>query len=377
MYRHHQSEPGYYRGWLKIPLPLNPICWLIGHSPKVVIKEWRYAIDPSLWIDCALCGRRYRDSDRNEMVRSLGLDREGLKQLERDRVANARRLPASEFLADVNRRDGWVVADLELHHEAHWPSRKEGAKRRSWTGFSVKLHLGNASSETPIDGHLTAGPFGYYWSVGGVGGRLAELVGRGHKRDLALSVDRNMIRWQLWYDDDGGNDSYHRCDAWRQPTVWPWSKGRRKHRGWMCLRNGWIDTNPLDALWGTPKATRTVIADQLGAVPVAQFPGDTYLMRFRLERVVWAREHGPAFARRPTVTLAVDVDHRDADGEKLCNGIPTRNGSWKGDETLSVHFAITENPGDDWLGWAAAKIVETTVRDRARYGYRPPTDVVR
>lgn len=374
MFKHHQSKPGYYRAWLNLGLPENPWCWAFGHAPRPVITEWQYSA-PSLWIDCRVCGRRYREDDRagyiEQQAREEGVSRkDAIAALTARRIENARRLPAAEFCADVNRRTGWADRKLELHHEVHWPSRKPDAKRRGYGKFGAKLHIGGQGSETPFDGHVTAGPFGYYWSIGGIGGRFASWLGRGHKRDLALSVHGGHLWWKVWYDDDGGNDPYHVHDLWAQPRLWPWSRGRRKHRSWMCLRNGSIRLNPFDELWGPAKPTRVPLMEDgevtVLAVPVAEFPGDTYLVDVTLERWTWAREHGPAWARR-----VADVHHSAewrADGE----GIPFRNHSWKGDGVIASGVRLPDPLPSDWRRIVVESIVASVKRDRRRYNYSPP-----
>lgn len=374
MHKHHQSEPGYYRSWLTLGLPENPVCWLFGHRPRPVITEYRFGIAPSLWIDCAVCGRRYSDPDQRsyleQQVAAGKTYKEAAEELTARRVANARRLPAAQFCADVNRRTGWHDRSLQLHHEAHWPSRKEGAKRRGGGGRNggIKFHVGNEASETPFDGHVTAGPFGYYWSVGGVGGRLASWLGRGHKRDLSLNVFGGHLWWRLWYDDDGGHDAYHRCDSWRKPQLWPWSRGRSKHRSWMCLRDGSIRLNPADELWGPPKPHRVVLPGQTPtlAVPVGEFPGDTYLVDVRLERWTWLREHGPAWARR------VQDVHYEAEWRAEGEGIPFRNHSWKGDGVIGSGVRLPDPLPADWQRIVVESIVERVKADRRRYRYSPP-----
>jgi hypothetical protein len=235
----------------------------------------------------------------------------------------------------------------------------------------VSLRVGNRDSESPWHLHVDAGIAGAFLSAGGVLSRFAEWLGRGHKRELALRVHGGHLWWSLWYNDDGGNDSYHRCDSWRQPTVWPWSRGRRKHRGWMCLRDGNIELNPVDALWGRPlplpRPTDAVLAADV-TLPVAMgdFPGDTYLITGDLRRRDWAREHGPRWARKPSSTY--DFRWRSE------TGIPVRNDSWKGDEVLGSGVSLTaeEALGDGWSVLVVERVAAQMRRDRERYRYSPP-----
>lgn len=234
----------------------------------------------------------------------------------------------------------------------------------------LRLHLGDRGSETPLDGSLDLGWVALFWGFNAPGlGRVCEIVGRGHKRDVSLKVHGGSLWWKLWYDDDGGMDCYHRCDSWRQPKLWPWSKGRRKHRGWMCLRDGNIDINPADAFWGGklwlrdddfPERTTRAL------VPVNDFPGDEYEVVFTLERREVRRKFGPVWAQK--------VKRVDYSADAECHpGIPVRNHDWKGDEILGWKVKVSESSVADgtWVRDAVAGTVDFVRRDRKRYGYRP------
>ena len=247
----------------------------------------------------------------------------------------------------------------------------EIARRTKADSWGVRLHLGDRGSETPLDGMLDLGWVAFYWGVDAPGlGRLCERIGRGHKRDLSLRIFDRSLWWRLWYDDDGGMDSYHRCDSWRQPKLWPWSLGRRKHRGWMCLRDGNIDLNPVDAFYGSKLWLKDeTFPEQTvrGLVPVGEFEGDEYNVDFTLERREVKRRNGPAWARRvKRVDYAVDA--------KCHPGIPVRNHDWKGDEILGWHVTVPHEAVENgtWLGEAVLKTIDLVKRDRLHYGYCPP-----
>lgn len=246
----------------------------------------------------------------------------------------------------------------------------EIAHHRKPTSAGFRFHIGDRGSETPVDGMLDLGWVALYWGFDAPGlGRLCERIGGGHKRDLSLRIFGGSLWWNLWYDDQGGNDSYHRCDSWRRPGVWPWSRGRRKHRGWMCLRDGNIDLNPIDALWGNSLWLKdeTFTAQTARAlVPVGDFDGDEYEVDFTLERRTVRRQHGPAWAQR---VKRVDYS-ADAVG---C--IPVRNHAWKGDEILGWGAKVSEQSVKDgtWIREAVAGTVDLVRRDRKHYDYRPTT----
>lgn len=244
----------------------------------------------------------------------------------------------------------------------------EIATHRKPASAGFRLHFGDRGSETPVDGMLDLGWIAFYWGFNAPGlGRLCERIGRGHKRDLSLRIFGGSLWWRLWYDDDGGSDAYHRCDSWRQPKVWPWSRGRRKHRGWMCLRDGNIDLNPLDALWGNKLWLKdeTFQGDTTQAlVPVRDFDGDEYPVTFTLERRTVRRQHGPAWAQR---VHRIDYS-ADADGR-----IPIRNHDWKGDDVLGwgVNVSAESVADGSWVKEAVAGTIAMVQRDRKHYDYRP------
>lgn len=234
-----------------------------------------------------------------------------------------------------------------------------------------RFHLGDRGSETPIDGMVDLGLVAVFWGFNAPGlGRLCEWIGRGHKRDLSLRIHDGALWWRIWYDDDGGMDAYHCCDSWRQPKVWPWSAGRRKHRGWMCLRDGNINLNPVDAFWGSKLRLRDEDFPEQSArvlVPVGDFEGDEYEVDFTLERREVRRRYGPAWARR--------VKRVDYSADAKCTpGIPVRNHDWKGDEILGWGVKVSAESVADgtWVREAVAGTVDLACRDRKRYRYSPP-----
>lgn len=390
----HGDRAGMFRGHLYFSLPENPICWLLGHKAKVTIVEPKYS-DPYRVVRCLWCDRRYggdpevlasvRDDHIADLVAGgMPLHQarpEAGKRIQASQVATVRELGASTVAASIEGRDpGWGTRGDDrssVSLEAVWYPRyysKTWRWRRVLDNLGFRFHTGGRGSETPVDAAVHLGVASAYVSTS-LFGRLAEWAGRGHKRQLSLNTHGGSLWWQLWYDDDGGNDSYHRCDSWRQPKLWPWSAGRRKHRSWMCLRAGSIDLNPASALWGRRLYQREPLVDEpvVVAVPVGEFPGDTYLVGLTLERTWLQRDHGPAFARRRTPQgYSVDWDTRGH-----CNGIPVRNHDWKGDEVLASSVRLPDGVSamGDWTAVAVDLIVTQILRDRRHYGYVPPKDV--
>jgi hypothetical protein len=366
----HVRESGsrHYHAW--IDLPENPLCWLLGHSPRVRLIDRSYG-EPWLLQDCRWCERRWEATHHPKFAGDVDW-----KALVARRVETFRQIGPKQFAANMERRGaGWTTRQLELNAELHWRGLKGGLKRfRDHSG--IRLHTGRRGSETPYDAHLNLGFAAGYFSIGGIGGRWAELIGRGHGRDLSLSLHGGQLWWKLWYDGDSGNDEHHRCDSWRRPLLPPWRWGRRKHRGWMCLRNGNIPLNPVDAFYGSTKWLLVSKGEPRTAlVVIGQFPGDKYLVTFRLDRRDVRRDSGPAWAQR--------VQRRDHSVEWDAvlpgqPGIPYRNHDWKGDETCSGNLQASAlagwspESGADWLPQAVATLRDNIVRDRERYDYRPP-----
>lgn len=357
------------RYFLNLDLPENPVCWALGHTPRARVADFRSA-GKHVFIECVVCDRRYT-GDR-DMLRSAvdhltpAERRDRLREIDANRVANAE-LDSKGFARGQveNRRQGFDGRTLNLGLEL--------VKREKWGGLlhgpGFKLHFGGRGSETPFDGHIDTGKYAAYWQIGGIGGRFCEWLGRGHKRDLALSIHGGSLWWKLWYDGESGNDEHHRCDSWRTPKVWPWSAGRRKHRGWMCLRDGSIDLNPVDAFWGSKLWLRDEnFAEQTvrALVPIGDFEGDEYEVDFTLERRTVRRKNGPAWAQR--------IKRVDYSADAKCRpGIPVRNHEWKGDEILGWNVNVTDQAVADgtWVREAVAATVELVRRDRRHYRYQP------
>lgn len=397
------------RSWLDLTLPTNVICWARGHAPVATVQgsaPRREGLADNRWIliRCRVCSLRYNDFHQASRLDSMASDlvdhyrrlhpkapdsyvrglarKQVATETTQNRIAVLERDGSTAFCAaaEVDRRTGWDTRTVQLHSQLVWPkldkaTGKRHGHHRNALGF--QLHFGNQFSETPIDAHVNLGPLAAYVTVGGIGGRFAELVGRGHKRDLALSIDKHQISWKVWYDDDMGHDDHHRCDSWRRPKLWPWSAGRRKSRQWMCLRRGHLDVNPLTALWGHRSFHYTDLDTTQVAVPVGEFPGDTYLAEVKLQRQDRHRDHGPAWARRVETSHAVAWEVRP-------HGIPVRNHDWKGDgiiasaESLPADFVpLTGSTADARAQWTVPAVQSLVARikaDRLRYGYRPPRD---
>jgi hypothetical protein len=235
------------------------------------------------------------------------------------------------------------------------------------TGPGFKLHLGNRSSETPIDWNVCLYWINFYGSFDWPGlGAFCSWLGRGHKRDISLHLYSRTLWWKVWYDDDMGYDDYHDHDKWKQPVLPPWRWGRHKYRSWMCLRDGNIDINPVDAFWGSRKFVYTDIETFTDTVGVNAYPRDMQLVTFTLQSCVRQRDHGPAWARRPK-WVGYSVAWRCEEG------IPTQNHDWKGDCVYASSVAARDPIDMDfWRRDAMIELVRWIKKDRARNGYYHP-----
>jgi hypothetical protein len=230
-------------------------------------------------------------------------------------------------------------------------------------GFS--FHIGDRGSETPVDVMVSFYWLAFFWGLNFPRlGDICAKLGQGHKRNISLKAHSGQLWWELWHDDDGGYDRHHRdiCDQRRKPKIWPWSRYRDKYRSWMCLREGNIELNPLNVLWGARYFHREVLEEKMLWVYIDQFPGDRYDVRFRLEKIMQHREHGPKWVRHKTDRgYAADWFHNP--------GIPTQNHDWKGDNTLGSGVNI-ENV-ENWESEAVQNLITWVKRERERRNYRP------
>lgn len=233
--------------------------------------------------------------------------------------------------------------------------------KRASVGASI--HIGDRGSETPVDLYLGLGVISFYGDFYYPGlRRHCELIGRGHKRDISLKVHDGSLWWKLWYDDDGGMDVYHKCDKRRRPKLYPWRWGRDKYRGWMCLRDGNIDLNPLTAFWGLRYYHYEDLEKQDALLHINDFPGDNnYLVHFTLRKQTRHRCHGPKWVRW--------VSDEGYCASWSTDGIPIRNHDWKGDDIIASSETVATR--ENWVDEALMSLKRRIRKDRKHYNYRP------
>lgn len=178
LFTSHRPEARRY--FAHFELPTHPVCWLRGHRAKAEVQEPGYNIDPWILVACRTCGIRHSDP---YMSRLSGLNRESTEEA---KAAVARQVEAARtrnkaYARGRDGRDGYGHHRLELSLEL--PSRG-----RSYRRSGIHIRLGDRWSETPLDGSIHLFGWSAYFSIGGVGNRMAHWLTRGKKRDLRLGA---------------------------------------------------------------------------------------------------------------------------------------------------------------------------------------------
>ena len=173
MHAFTSHRDGARRYFANFDLPTHPLCWLRGHRAKAEVIESKYG-DPWVLIACRTCGVRHSDPYLTHgKIGKDGAQSELLRQVEAARINNV------AYAAVRDGRDGYGHHRLELSLEVvDVTHRKPG----------LHLHIGDRWSETPLDGSLTGRKRAAYFSVGGVGNRLAHWLTKGKRRDVRLGA---------------------------------------------------------------------------------------------------------------------------------------------------------------------------------------------
>jgi hypothetical protein len=244
--------------------------------------------------------------------------------------------------------------------------------RRLQREFSLRAHVGNSGSETPLDAHATICGAGVY--AGLDPGRWFRPVAnvlsgsrstgdwqtsRYRSRDLALSWHSGSLWWRLWADPDRSSGR-----RWR----WPW-QDKPTYHSWAGLA-GNARINPKDWLYGGPP--RFTYVDHATAeaflTPAEGYDGDgPYLVRFTLQQQFRGRRRGPQ-----DISWVADWECRE--------GIPTQNHPWKGDCTYAsavplpqlLPLTVDQAVASPWLEHALVALQADVTRERARYQYQWP-----
>lgn len=355
-------------------LPTNPVCWLLGHFPRVHVVEpsrpgwgkgWGY-------IACRVCGNRHtrvRDYAMKEFrPGETATERQARLDEAHDALMAAYRDPVRRraIERDTDRRSGWDVTKIEPHAQV--------VVSRPSAEFSLRLHVGGLGSETPWDAHATIAGTGVYAGLGGIGGRLAQWISRGKGADLSAYLHDWTLRWKLWREEDSSGS------RWRVNR-----RGQRVFQSWRS-RDGWVSVNLRDHLHGGPLRYSYEDRDEQRTAFVVTTEGTEHMVDFQLQLQTRARPRGP---RQHSVTAHWTCEE----------GIPVRNHEWKGDCTISSAVTIApevvrvrEQRGGEvsllwdidgrtgspkWLSAAVEALKAQITRDREHYEWNPRLPVNR
>jgi len=200
----------------------------------------------------------------------------------------------------------------------------------------INLTVGCAGAESPLSGHIGLGPLGaLYLHTERHGARVQRrfnAVGY-DSRTISLDFHNGRVWWRVWARENESRST----DPW-----------------WM---DGNLAIHPAHYLLGA--RTSEAVHEKRATGTVYLPDGTTHDVQLRLEQRRYGRPRG-----RKTTTWLLDWD--------CPTGIPTRNDSWKGDDTYGGAFSVpAETAAEE--GWADAVcvlIAESCMRAREHYGYQ-------
>ncbi|MEU6979674.1 hypothetical protein [Streptomyces sp. NPDC046371] len=342
MYRHtvdySQDRPDrrvlLNRGFFLGDLPrLVPLCRARGHKPVVDGYDSQYGDrERSRWVICDRCGVRpepqgHLDAD----LWNIGQPYTGPFNPSQPTSPTVRRqLVARGFFDEGIRLPG------------SWPNRPTGGLgaqliigRSRTVGAGVKV--GNAGSEQTLAAHLGLGPLGALFL---------------HTERHGTVLQRRLN--PTGYDSRIVDAAFHHGKVW-----WSLWARRDEHRSTDPIwQRGSANINPAHYLLGERIAE---VLEETKADGTVYLPdGTSYPVTLRLEKWQRGRRRGRKFTNWSLVW--------DCPG-----GIPVRNHSWKGDNTLGGSLPIQSDAADSpqWAAVACALIAASCADDRARYGYQP------
>lgn len=179
---------------------------------------------------------------------------------------------------------------VDFHWEIAW-------LKKVAPGF--RIHFGDRGSETPFHWDVSFYWLAFFFSMNTPNmGAFFERICGGHKRNIAIHIHSGQVWWELWYDDDGGYDNHHKHNCHKTPKFWPFRND--KYRPWMCLRRGNLPLNPLEVWWGPRYYDYEALEEDVLLIEINQFPGDEYMVEFRVQHMTLCRRFGPWFARHVT-----------------------------------------------------------------------------
>lgn len=175
LFTSHRPEARRY--FAHFDLPTHPVCWLRGHRARAeVIEPESRGIDPWVLIECRTCAVRHQNPYLSAGKIDANLGREEAKQRVAGQVEAARNNNAA-YAQVRDGRDGYGHRRVELALET-------SSRYRYTAGFSVRI--GDRWSETPLDAAVHLFGRSAYFSVGGIGNRLAHRLTKGKKATIKV-----------------------------------------------------------------------------------------------------------------------------------------------------------------------------------------------
>lgn len=332
------------RGHVHIGLPLNPVCWLLGHKAKATLEG--DPRNPWLHVRCKVCDRRYTDPDYAIRTLKGNMSRAELKEPGERRLAAAT-ANLEQWAKDRSGRAGYAERDLDVGYQLVWRGlERRSGRRRRWTSAGVSISIGNRGSETPVDLHFGTGFFALFITIGGVGGRAAHWLtnrdrGTYDSREIAVDVHG----WKVWWS------------FWNKKHEWHSSTPRWRH--------GTASVHPLNYLYGgDPRGEKREVAT--ATVFITPSSGGEYLTELTLEEWSRGRKRGPR-------------DYHWSAKWDCRQGIPTKHDDgWKGGSIYGSSVSLTQNSREQvpeppvWAAQAKALIEADIDQDRARQRFTLP-----
>lgn len=179
MHTFTSHRDGTKRYFAHFDLPTHVLCWLRGHRARAEVIDSEFAsIDPWILIECRTCAVRHQNPYMSAGKIDASLSREDAQERIAEQVEAARNNNAA-YAQVRDGRDGYGHRRVELALEL---------TGRGFRKPGIHLHIGDRWSETPFDGSVHAFGRSAYFSIGGIGNRLAHRLAKGKKADLRIGA---------------------------------------------------------------------------------------------------------------------------------------------------------------------------------------------
>jgi hypothetical protein len=322
--------------WLNDVPRLIPLCRLLGHRPVVDGTE---PLRPqhgggSRWVCCDRCGIRPNPQGHLDPAQwNIGQPYTGPW------------IPALPTDQPARRQAVLALKDAAHYPPGPWPANPTGTIGGQLIigkaySTSLEVKLGNCGSEQVLAANASIAPLGaLYLHTENHGTWLQRRLNpTGYQsRVTGFSAHEGHLWWKLWARRDETS-----CDD-------PW---------WQ---HGDFRTNLVDIVLGPKLCSWQDIGEPVTAT--LHMPhGDPHEVTMRLRQQTWSR------ARRQHVEQNWSVDIRTRPG------IPTKPGDHGHVLGFGVSISDTERNAD-WVAAALAHAAVQMTQARARYGYKPASEV--